>query len=122
MSSEKLITFKTSDGEEFKHTEVVAMRSEVIKNMVQNVDCVTKEQLKSFDQDFLKMSQLELVGVLLAANFFDDKQLTEVVIQEFANRIKGKPIEEIREVFGIANDYTPVEEEEIRRENAWDFE
>ncbi|WMV16105.1 hypothetical protein MTR67_009490 [Solanum verrucosum] len=105
MSSEKLITFKTSDGEEFKHTEVVAMRSEVIKNM-----------------DFLKMSQLELVGVLLAANFFDDKQLTEVVIQEFANRIKGKPIEEIREVFGIANDYTPVEEEEIRRENAWDFE
>ncbi|XP_015164118.1 SKP1-like protein 1B [Solanum tuberosum] len=151
MSLEKLITFKTSDGEEFKLTEVVALRSEVIKNMVQNVDCtsnvlslsnvdgktmkkvvqywkkyskegVTKDQLKSFDQDFLKMSQSELVGVLLAANFFYDKQLKEVVIQEFADRIKGKPIEEIREVFGIVNDYTPEEEEEICRENAWAFE
>jgi len=54
--------------------------------------------------------------------FFDDKQLKEVIIQEFADRIKGKPIEEIREVFGIVNDYTPEEEEEVRRENAWAFE
>ncbi|XP_006360244.1 SKP1-like protein 1A [Solanum tuberosum] len=83
---------------------------------------VTEDQLKSFDQDFLKMSQSELVGVLLAANFFDDKQLKEIIIQEFADRIKGKPIEEIREVFGIVNDYTPEEEEEVRRENAWAFE
>ncbi|XP_049385377.1 SKP1-like protein 1B [Solanum stenotomum] len=151
MSSEKFITFKTSDGEEFKLNEAVAVRSEVIKNMVQDADStsnviplsnvdgktmtkviqywkkyseegVTKDQLKSFDQDFLNMSQSELVGVLLAANFFDDKQLKEVIIQEFADRIKGKPIEEIREVFGTVNDYTPEEEEEIHRENAWAFE
>ncbi|XP_015170223.1 SKP1-like protein 1B [Solanum tuberosum] len=151
MSSEKHTTFKTSDGEEFKLNEAVAVRSEVIKNMVQDVDStsnviplsnvegktmtkvvqywkkyseegVTEDQLKSFDQDFLKMSQSELVGVLLAANFFDDKQLKEIIIQEFADRIKGKPIEEIREVFGIVNDYTPEEEEEVRRENAWAFE
>ncbi|XP_049382783.1 SKP1-like protein 1A [Solanum stenotomum] len=122
MSSEKLITFKTSDGEEFKLNESVAVRSEVIKNMKYSEEGVTKDQLKSFDQDFLKMSQSELVGVLLAANFFDDKQMKEVIIQEFADRIKGKPIEEIREVFGIVNDYTPEEEEEVRRENAWAFE
>ncbi|XP_015163299.1 SKP1-like protein 11 [Solanum tuberosum] len=35
---------------------------------------VTEDQLKSFEQDFLKMSQSELVGVLLANNFFDDMQ------------------------------------------------
>ncbi|XP_049382828.1 SKP1-like protein 1B [Solanum stenotomum] len=151
MSSEKLITFKTSDGEEFKLNVVVAVRSEVIKNIVQDVDStfnviplsnvdgktmtkivqywkkyseegVTEDRLKSFDLDFLKMSQSELVGVLLAAIFFDDKQLKEVIIQEFADRIKGKPIEEIHEVFGIVNDYTPEEEEEVRRENAWAFE
>ncbi|XP_049360445.1 SKP1-like protein 5 [Solanum verrucosum] len=148
---QKLITFKTSDGEEFKLNEAVAVRLEVIKNMVQDVNStsnviplsnvdgktmtkviqywkkyseegVTKDQLKSFDQDFLKMSQSELVGVLLAANFFDDKQLKEVIIQEFVDRIKGKPIEKIREVFGIVNDYTLEEEEEVRRENAWAFE
>ncbi|WMV58007.1 hypothetical protein MTR67_051392 [Solanum verrucosum] len=99
MSSKKLITLKTSDGEEFKLDEVVAVRSEVIKNM-----------------DFLKMSQSELFDILLAAQSLDDKQLNEVMIQESCDRIKGKPIEEIREVFGIENDYTPTEEEEVRRE------
>ena len=33
--------------------------------------------------------------------------------------IKGKSPEEIRETFNIENDFTPEEEEEIRRENAW---
>ncbi|KAG5622669.1 hypothetical protein H5410_007887 [Solanum commersonii] len=35
------------------------------------------------------------------------------MIQESIDRIKGKPIEEIREAFGIVNDYTPEEEEEL---------
>ncbi|KAH0746167.1 hypothetical protein KY285_007824 [Solanum tuberosum] len=73
---------------------------------------VTGDQLKNFDQDFLKMSHSELVGVLLAAKFLDDKQLKEVIIQEFVDRLTGKTLEEIREVFGIMNDYTPEEEEE----------
>ncbi|KAK4711269.1 hypothetical protein R3W88_005782 [Solanum pinnatisectum] len=148
MSSKKLITLKTSDGEEFKLDEAVAVRSEVIKNIVQDVNCtsnvillsnvdgktmtkvvnywkkhseegVTEDQLKNFDQDFLKMSQSELFDVLLTTNFLDDKQLKEVIIQVFADRTKGKTIEEIHEVFGIVNDYTPEEEEEVRKENVW---
>ncbi|XP_049375482.1 SKP1-like protein 5 [Solanum verrucosum] len=83
---------------------------------------VTEDQLKNFDQDFLKMSQSELFDVLLAAQFLDDKQLKEVMIQQSVDSIKRKPIEEIREVFGFVNDYTPEEEEEVRRENAWAFE
>ncbi|KAH0773774.1 hypothetical protein KY290_010911 [Solanum tuberosum] len=39
MSSKKLITLKTSDGEEFKLGKCVAVKSEVIKNLVQDVDC-----------------------------------------------------------------------------------
>ena len=31
----------------------------------------------------------------------------------------GKSPEEIRERFNIVNDFTPEEEEEVRRENAW---
>ncbi|KAG5576502.1 hypothetical protein H5410_056636 [Solanum commersonii] len=68
------------------------------------------------------MSHSELVGVLLAAKFLDDKQLKEVIIQEFVDRLTGKTLEEIREVFGIMNDYTPEEGEEVRRENSWAFE
>ncbi|KAK4711268.1 hypothetical protein R3W88_005781 [Solanum pinnatisectum] len=114
MSSKKLVTLKTSDGGEFKLDEVVAVRSEVIKNIVQEVDCTSNVI------PFLIL--LETFDVLLATNFLDDKQLKEVIIQEFADRIKEKPIEEICEVFGIVNDYTPEEEEEVRRENAWAFE
>lgn len=33
--------------------------------------------------------------------------------------IKGKTPEEIRKHFNIQNDFTPEEEEEVRRENEW---
>ncbi|KAH0773461.1 hypothetical protein KY290_010598 [Solanum tuberosum] len=129
MSSEKLITFKTSDDVNFT-SNVIPLFNVDGKTMTKVVqywkkysqEGVTEDQLKSFDQDFLKMSQSELVGALLAANFFDDTQLKEVIIQGFSDRIKGKSIEEICEVFGIVNDYTPEEEEEVRRENSWAFE
>lgn len=32
---------------------------------------------------------------------------------------KGKTPEEIRTLFNITNDFTPEEEENIRKENAW---
>jgi S-phase kinase-associated protein 1 len=36
--------------------------------------------------------------------------------------IKGKTPEEILKTFNIKNDFTPEEEEEVRRENQWAFE
>lgn len=36
--------------------------------------------------------------------------------------IKGKTPEEIRKTFDIKNDFTPEEEEDVRRENQWAFE
>ena len=33
--------------------------------------------------------------------------------------IKGKTPEEIRKTFSIQNDFTPEEEDQIRRENEW---
>ena len=33
--------------------------------------------------------------------------------------IKGKSPEEIRKTFNIQNDFTPEEEDQIRRENEW---
>lgn len=36
--------------------------------------------------------------------------------------VLGKTPEEIRRTFGIKNDFTPEEEEEVRRENMWAFD
>lgn len=49
-SSEKLVTFMTCDGEEFKLNQFVVVRLEVIKNMVQNLDCTSNViPLSNFD-------------------------------------------------------------------------
>ena len=54
-----------------------------------------------------------------AANFLDIKALLDVGCKTVANMIKGKSPEEIRKTFNIQNDFTPEEEEQIRRENEW---
>ena len=36
--------------------------------------------------------------------------------------MKGKSAEEIRKTFNIKNDFTPEEEDEIRKHNQWAFE
>lgn len=54
-----------------------------------------------------------------AANYLDIKPLLDVGCKTVANMIKGKSPEEIRKTFNITNDFTPEEEEQIRRENEW---
>ncbi|KAJ4830426.1 hypothetical protein Tsubulata_032911 [Turnera subulata] len=72
--------------------------------------------------EFTKVDQDTLFDVLLASNYLDIKNLLDLVCQTVADMIKGKTTEEIRKTFHIKNDYTPEEEEEVRRENQWAFE
>jgi S-phase kinase-associated protein 1 len=50
------------------------------------------------------------------------KELLDLTCQTVADMIKNKTPEEIRRIFNIVNDFTPEEEEEVRRENQWAFE
>ncbi|CAI8588554.1 unnamed protein product [Vicia faba] len=59
---------------------------------------------------------------LSAANYLNIKNLLDLTCQTVADMIKGKTPEEIRRTFNIKNDFTPEEEEEVRRENQWAFE
>jgi S-phase kinase-associated protein 1 len=59
---------------------------------------------------------------LQAANYLNIKGLLDLTCQTVADMIKGKTPEEIRKTFNIKNDFTPEEEEEVRRENQWAFE
>ncbi|CAB3408411.1 unnamed protein product [Caenorhabditis bovis] len=77
------------------------------------------DDIPSWDVEFLKVDQGILFELILAANYLDIKGLLDVTCKTVANMIKGKSPEEIRRTFNIKNDFTPEEEEQIRKENAW---
>jgi len=166
----KMITLKSSDGEEFEVEEAVAMESQTIRHMIED-DCADNgiplpnvnskilskvieycnkhvlankpaagsdgaaadgsaaaaapapaEDLNNWDAEFVKVDQATLFDLILAANYLNIKGLLDLTCQTVADMIKGKTPEEIRKTFNIKNDFTPEEEEEIRRENQWAFE
>ncbi|KDP29669.1 hypothetical protein JCGZ_18831 [Jatropha curcas] len=80
------------------------------------------EALTTWDADFVKVDQNTLFDLILAANYLNIKSLLDLTCQTVADMIKGKTPEEIRKTFNIKNDFTPEEEEEVRRENQWAFE
>ncbi|KAL9276702.1 hypothetical protein ACSQ67_025715 [Phaseolus vulgaris] len=85
-------------------------------------DKPSEEDLKAWDADFVKVDQATLFDLILAANYLNIKSLLDLTCQTVADMIKGKTPEEIRKTFNIKNDFTPEEEEEVRRENQWAFE
>ncbi|KAG6504087.1 SKP1-like protein 1 [Zingiber officinale] len=66
-----------------------------------------KEELKSWDANFVKVDQATLFELMLAANYMNIKGLLDLLCQSVADIITGKTTEEIRKAFNIKNDCTP---------------
>ncbi|XP_010539092.1 PREDICTED: SKP1-like protein 1B [Tarenaya hassleriana] len=105
--------------------------SKVIEYCKKHVDAAAKSEaaaaaeedvMKNWDAEFVKVDQATLFDLILAANYLNIKGLLDLTCQTVADMIKGKTPEEIRKTFNIKNDFTPEEEEEVRRENQWAFE
>jgi len=77
------------------------------------------DEKNTWDKDFVKVDDETLFNLILAANYLDIKSLLDLTCKTVADEIKGKTPEEIRIRFNIKNDFTPEEEEEVKRENAW---
>lgn len=60
-----------------------------------------------------------LFDLILAANYMDIKSLLDLACKRVAAEIKDKTPDEIRSRFGLENDLTPEEEEQVKRENTW---
>ncbi|KRX34901.1 S-phase kinase-associated protein 1 [Trichinella murrelli] len=78
-----------------------------------------EEEMSEWDSEFLDVDQSTLLDIILAANYLEIKSLLDIACLAVAKMMKGKSAEEIRRTFNIKNDFTPEEEEQIRRENAW---
>ncbi|MQM13821.1 hypothetical protein Taro_046750 [Colocasia esculenta] len=84
-------------------------------------DQVLDEGLVAWDAEFVKLDQDTLFDLLLAANYLEVTELLDLTCQTVANMMKGKSAAEIRKTFHIVNDYTPEEEQEVRKEIKWAF-
>ncbi|CAN7050696.1 unnamed protein product [Brassica rapa subsp. trilocularis] len=79
-------------------------------------------ELKTWDEDFVKVDQPLLFDLMLAANFLNIPGLLDLTTKTVADMMRGKTVLQIREIFHIKKDYTDAEEAEVRKENAWAFE
>jgi S-phase kinase-associated protein 1 len=82
-------------------------------------ESLPEDEKNVWDKDFVKVDDETLFNLILAANYLDIKSLLDLTCKTVADEIKGKTPEQIRVRFNIKNDFTPEEEEEVKRENAW---
>ncbi|RLN41111.1 SKP1-like protein 13 [Panicum miliaceum] len=80
--------------------------------------------LEAWDEKFISdlPDNSALFAVILAANYLGIEDLLDLGCTAVADKMRGKTPEEVRVALGIENDYTPEQEAEVRRENAWAFE
>jgi len=60
-----------------------------------------------------------IVPIMRAADYLCAESLLNACAMCIADAIRGKSAQEIREILGIENDFTPEEEAAIQQENAW---
>ncbi|KAL5772118.1 hypothetical protein ACOSQ2_012042 [Xanthoceras sorbifolium] len=82
-----------------------------------------KEELKKWESEFMDALSLDdLYFLLKGSNYLNMKELLGCACEKVAEMIRGLSPEKIREKFNIKNDFSPEEEAEIRKENAWAFD
>ncbi|KAI3994395.1 hypothetical protein MKX01_012652 [Papaver californicum] len=79
------------------------------------------EELEMWDKEFVNVDQETLFSLIMAANYLNIKNLLDLTCRTVVDMIKGKTPEEIRKTFNIKNDFTPEDEEEVRKKNQWAF-
>ena len=80
---------------------------------------ISEDVRTAWINNFIDMDQQMLFNVILGANYLGIQSLLDITCKAIADMMNGKTPEEIRTTFNIVNDFTPEEEEEIRRENSW---
>mmetsp|Transcript_13043 Transcript_13043/g.40180 ORF Transcript_13043/g.40180 Transcript_13043/m.40180 type:complete len:160 (+) Transcript_13043:152-631(+) len=77
------------------------------------------DEIQNWNKEFIKVDIPTLFKIIMAANFMDIKGLLDLGCFTVASKIRDRTPEEIRDVFGIKNDFSQEEEEDLKKENSW---
>lgn len=77
------------------------------------------DDLSEWDKKFVDVDLKTLIGLLVAANFLDIKELLETICKVIANMCKNKGADEICASFNMKNDFTPEEYNKCMEDNPW---
>ena len=78
------------------------------------------DEIEGEDNEFISGFELHQVfDLIMAANYLDCPGLLNLSCKKVASMIKGKTPQEIRDTFGIEDDLTPEELEQIKNGNEW---
>ena len=78
-----------------------------------------KDYLNEWYSDFIDLDVRGVFIMISAANYLDVRPLLELASAAMAAKMRGKSIEQIREMFDIEYDLTPEDEEQIKIEDSW---
>lgn len=85
----------------------------------QDDDKLISDEDKVFQTELSAPGGEKLFNVIQLANFIELQGLLNLACKICAQMIKGKNPEQLRQEFGIKNDFTPAEEEEVKKNNQW---
>ncbi|PWA73568.1 hypothetical protein CTI12_AA252360 [Artemisia annua] len=113
-------------AKEAKEAKAAAKEAKEAKASDEVNDEVNDNEIKSLENDLKSLVEglddPALKKLLNAAYYLKITELMDILCDMVAQKIKDMTVEEVREYFGIENDFTPEEEAEIRKENAWAYE
>lgn len=95
----------------------------IVKYLTYHMNAKNKSSsdVQTWDKEFvLSHSNAENTALITSSNYLDIPVLKNLVAKvAVVDRIKGKTPEEIRQIFGIENDFDPEEEKELLAQYAW---
>lgn len=117
------ITVPISNVESHVLEKVIKYCDHHWNNLAKPIKKPLKESFDSvvtaWDNSYINVEPSLIIELTMAANYLDIKGLLNLTCAKIAMIMKNKTTEQLREIFGIENDFTPEEEAEIKKEIEW---
>ena len=134
----ELVTLISTDGQEFCVDVEDAKKFATVKNLIDDIgtnenipinasgkslsimfECLKYQDTEGIKSKCSSMDQSTLFEVVLTANYLAAQEILDAACHTIADMIRGKSPASIRKTFNITSDFTPEEEEQVKKENEW---